>query len=271
MTEMRRDTTMIDYSKYGPWAVIAGGSEAVGAEFAHRLAEAGLNLVLIARKEDTLERTAEAVREHGTQVRTLAQDLLAEDAVANIAAATADIDVGLLIVNAGANTYGHEFVTADLDAFRQVMTLNIDRKLELTQLFGAPMAERGRGGIILLSSVTGFVGSAHMSVYSASKAFSRVFAEGLWLEMCERGVDVLALVAGVTRTPAMERAGLNFDAPGLRVSDPADVAREGLENLANGPVWVADGNLPQAVERSSFPRSEQVLEEAAAVAEMMGI
>src|SRR5699024_11150878 len=138
MTGTRGDSTTTDLSTYGPWAVIAGGSEAVGAEFAHQLARAGLNLVLIARNEEALEATAEAVRAHGTEVRTLVQDLLAEDAVANIAARTADLEVGLLVVNAGANTYGHEFVTGDLDAFRRVMTLNIDRKLELTQLFGAP-------------------------------------------------------------------------------------------------------------------------------------
>lgn len=261
---------MIDVDKYGPWAVIAGGSEAVGADFADRLAKAGVNLLLIARKPGPLEETARAARAQGVEVRTLAQDLLAEDAVAAIAKATEDVEVGLLIFNAGANTYGHEFATGDMDGFRRVMTLNIDRQLELVQLFGAPMTERGRGGIILLGSITGFVGSAHQSIYAASKAFGRTFSEGLWLEMREYGVDVLTLIAGVTRTPAMERAGLNFDAPGLRVSDPVDVAREGLERLADGPVWVADGNGAQAQMRSGFPRREQVLAEAAAVAEMMG-
>lgn len=261
---------MIDEDTYGPWAVIAGGSEGVGADFADRLAKAGLNLLIIARKPGPLEETAQAARAHGVEVRTLAQDLLAEDAVANIAEVTADVEVGLLIFNAGANTYGHEFVTGDMAGFRGVMTLNIDRQLELVQLFGAPMAERGRGGIILLGSITGFVGSAHQSIYAASKAFSRTFAEGLWIEMRERGVDVLTLIAGVTRTPAMERAGLNFDAPGLHVSDPVDVAREGLEHLADGPVWIADGNAPRAEMRSGFPRRDQVLDEAAAVAEMMG-
>jgi len=262
--------TMIDSSRYGPWAVIAGGSEAVGAEFAHLLAEAGLNLLLIARKEGPLEETAAAVREHGTEVRTLSQDLVAPDAVEAIAAATEGLEVGLLVLNAGANTYGHEFVTGDLEAFRAVATLNIDRKLDLTHLFGRPMAERGRGGIIIVGSVTGFVGSEHMSVYSASKAFSRVFAEGLWLEMSKRGVDVLALTAGPTHTPAMQRAGLDFAAAGIPASDPADVAREGLEHLADGPVWVIGEHYEKARALSGFPRRDQVLAEAAAVQEMMG-
>lgn len=249
---------MIDKDKYGPWAVIAGGSEGVGAEFADQLAQAGVNLLLVARKEAPLAETAEAVRGHGVEVRTLAQDLLAEDAVANIAAATADVEVGLLVFNAGANTYGHEFITGDMDGFRGVITLNIDRQLELAQLYGAPMAERGRGGIILLGSLSGFVGSENENIYSASKAFSRIFAEGLWLEMKERGVDVLTLILGVTRTPAMERAGLNFDVPGMQVSEPADVAREGLEHIADGPVRVADGNQKGAEMQSRFPRDEVV-------------
>lgn len=261
---------MIDCSKYGPWAVIAGGSEAVGAEFAHQLARAGLNLLLIARKEGPLEETAEAVRRHGTEVRTLRQDLVAPDAAAAVAAATEGLEVGLLVLNAGANTYGHEFVTGDLEAFRAVATLNIDRKLELTHLLGRPMAERGRGGIIIVGSVTGFVGCEMMSVYSASKAFSRVFAEGLWLEMKARGVDVLALTAGPTRTPAMDRAGLDFDAVGVVASDPADVAREGLAHLADGPVWVVGEHYDKARTLSGFPRRDQVLAEAAAVREMMG-
>lgn len=255
---------MIDKSTYGPWAVIAGGSEGVGAEFADQLAEAGLNLVLIARKPGPLEETAASVRErHGVEVRTLAQDLLAEDAVATIAETTADLEVGLLIFNAGANTYGHEFLTGDMAGFRGVITLNVDRQLELSQLYGKPMAERGRGGIILLGSLSGFVGSEHENIYSASKAFSRIFAEGLWLEMKERGVNVLTLILGVTRTPAMERAGLNFDVPGMTVSEPVDVAREGLEHIAEGPVRVAGGNQKGAEMQSRFPRDKVVAGHAA--------
>ena len=84
---------------------------------------------------------------------------------------------------------------------------------------------------MLVGSLAGYLGSARQSVYGAVKAFSRVFAEGLWLELREHGVDVLELVLGVTRTPAMERAGLNFDIPGLHVGEPDDVAREGLAHL----------------------------------------
>lgn len=261
---------MIDKDFYGPWAVIAGGSEGVGASFADQLAEAGINLLLIARKPGPLEETAEAVRKHGVEVRTLAQDLLADDAVENIRKAVEDVEVGLMIFNAGANSYGHEFVTGDLDGFRGVVKLNIDRQLELSHVFGGPMRERGRGGIMLLGSMAGYLGSEHQSIYAASKAFSRIFAEGLWLELKEHGVHVLELVLGVTRTPAMARAGLNFDIPGMVVWEPEDVARQGLEQLPHGPVHIVGGDTSGAESRSGFPRDKIVEGAAAAMRKLMG-
>lgn len=250
---------MSTHEKYGPWAVVAGGSEGVGAAFAHQLAEAGINLVLIARKPEPLAETAAAVEARGMEVRTVQADLLDPEALSAIREVTDGLEVGLLIFNAGANSYGHEFVTGDLSKVRGVIELNITAQLALTHHFGALMAARGRGGILLVGSLAGYLGQAEISVYSAVKAFSRVFAEGLWLEMRDRGVDVLELVLGVTRTPAMERAGLAFDLPGLNVAEPEDVAREGLAHLADGPVWVASGNLATAEKRSGFPRAELAL------------
>ncbi|MER5280253.1 SDR family NAD(P)-dependent oxidoreductase [Streptomyces sp. NPDC002809] len=246
---------MIDKNLYGPWAVVAGGSEGVGASFAEQLADAGINLVLIARKPVPLNETADRVRAKGVDVRTLELDLLAPGAPAAVREATDGLEVGLLIFNAGANSYGHEFVTGDLSRVQGVLDLNITAQLALTHHFGALMKERGRGGIMLVGSLSGYLGQAQISVYSAAKAFSRVFAEGLWLELRPHGVHVLELVLGVTRTPAMERAGLRMDLPGLRVAEPDDVAREGLEHLADGPVLVAGGNAGAAEKRSGFPRA----------------
>ncbi|WP_405698590.1 SDR family NAD(P)-dependent oxidoreductase [Streptomyces coelicoflavus] len=250
---------MIDKSVYGPWAVVAGGSEGVGAAFAEQLADAGINLVLIARKQGPLHETADRARARGVEVRTLALDLLDLEALQAVRAVTDGLEVGLLIFNAGANTYGHDFVTGDLDGVQGVLDLNITAQLALTHHFGALMKERRRGGIMLVGSLSGYLGQARISVYSAAKAFSRVFAEGLWLELREYDVHVLELVLGVTRTPAMERAGLRMDLPGLRVAEPDDVAREGLDHLADGPVRVAGGNVETAERRSGFPRAELVL------------
>ncbi len=199
---------MIDTNHYGPWAVIAGGSEGVGSAFADSLAQA--------------------------------------------------------------NSYGHEFVTGELDKVQGVIDLNITRQLELAQHFGAKMKERGRGGIMLLGSLAGYMGSEQQSIYGAAKAFSRVFAEGLWLELKPFGVHVVELVLGVTRTPAMERAGLRFDIPGLNVAEAEDVAREGLEHLADGPVWITGGNYKAAQQRSGFPRDVMVQAAADGMRKLLG-
>ncbi|MGH3561847.1 MAG: SDR family NAD(P)-dependent oxidoreductase [Mycobacterium sp.] len=250
---------MVELAGYGPWAVIAGGSEGVGAEFAVLLAGARVNLVLLARKPGPLEVTARTCRDRGVQVRTLAVDLVDPAAVARIADATADLEVGLLIYNAGANTCSEEFLDGDLADFQQVIDLNIGAQLALVQHFGRPMRQRQRGGILLVGSMAGYLGSVRHSVYGAVKAFGRIFAESLWLELRDYNVHVLELVLGVTRTPAMERVGLNFDVPGLRVADPGDVAREGLAQLPHGPVFVAGGNVEDVERRNDPDRAKVVL------------
>lgn len=249
----------MDVDRYGPWAVIAGGSEGVGESFALQLAEAGVSLVLLARRAEPLERTAAACRELGVEVRTLALDLSASDAVRRVVAATADLEVGLLILNAGANTHSAEFVDGDLAAFQQVIDLNITTPLGLVHHFAGPMRSRGRGGIVLVGSMAGYLGSTRHTVYGGVKAFSRLFAESLWLELREHGVDVLELVLGVTRTPAMARVGLNFDVPGMLVAEPEDVAREGLDRLAHGPVHIAGGNDAGVARRNDPDRAKAVL------------
>lgn len=244
---------------YGPWAVIAGGSEGVGAQFADLLAAAGVNLVLLARRRGPLEATAEACRDHGVQVRTLLVDLVESDAVQRITRATADLEVGLLIYNAGANTCSAEFLDAELAEFARVIDLNIGAQLALVQHFARPMRQRRRGGILLVGSMAGYLGSARHSVYGGVKAFGRIFAESLWLELRDHNVHVLELVLGVTRTPAMQRVGLNFDVPGMRVAEPRDVAREGLEHLPDGPVFIAGGNDDDVVRRNDPDRATVVL------------
>lgn len=246
---------MIDVATYGPWAVIAGGSEGVGAAFADQLAAAGLNLVLVARKPGPLEETARAARAHGVEVRTLALDLTERDSVSRIQEATHDIGVGLLVYNAGANAYGAEFVEGDLGRFQEVIDLNITAQLALVHHFGAAMKRRRRGGLLLIGSLAGFMGAAQISIYAAVKSFCRTFAEGLWLEMSDHDVDVLEFVLGVTRTPAMVRGGLNLDLPGMHVSEPDDVARQALDQLRNGPVQVAEGNETLVKRRSGHDRA----------------
>ncbi|HTM85115.1 MAG TPA: SDR family NAD(P)-dependent oxidoreductase [Mycobacterium sp.] len=261
----------VNLTDYGPWALIAGGSEGVGAEFADLLAAAGLNLLLVARKPEPLQATAQQCRAHGVEVRTLVADLVAPAAVDAIIAATADLEVGLLIYNAGANTCSQEFLDGDLPDFQRVIDLNVGAQLALVHHFGRPMRDRRRGGILLVGSMAGYLGSVRHSIYGGVKAFSRIFAESLWLELREHQVDVLQLILGVTRTPAMQRVGLNFDAPGIRVAEPREVAREGLEALPHGPVFIAGGNADDVARRNNPDRAKVVLGTHRAMQRLMGI
>lgn len=145
--------------------MIAGGSEGVGAEFARLLAESGVNLVLVARKPEPLEVTAAKCREVGVEVRTVATDLVYPSAIAEVTASTDGPDVGLFIYNAGANTCSAEFLDADLADFHRVIDLNITTMMALTQHYGRQMRERRRGGILLVGSMSGYLGSVRHTVY----------------------------------------------------------------------------------------------------------
>jgi short-subunit dehydrogenase len=226
----------IDATKYGPWAVIAGGSEGIGACMAVDLAKVGVNSVLVARKAKPLEAVAAEVRAAGAEARILGLDLTKDDLLERIREATDDIDVGLLICNAGASHRTGPFLEWPVEDVDKVIRLNVIAQAGLAHHFGRRMAARGRGGIVLMGSLASVAGSPSVITYSGAKAFSQIFAEGLWWELKQHGVDVLHVVVGTTRTPAMERLGIIY-AEDDSVA-PERVAELSLANLGNGPVFV---------------------------------
>jgi short-subunit dehydrogenase len=248
-----------DFScRYGRWAMIAGGSEGVGAAFARRLAGLGLDLLLIARKVGPLETLAAEIRtEHGREVRILSADLTAPDALSQIIVAADGCDIGMFIYNAGSDLSQGNFVDRSLADSERLMALNVTTPLRITRHFAPAMVDRGSGGIILVSSVSGSAGTPGGAVYSASKAFSNVFAEALWHELGEHGVDVLGLVIGLTRTPAVERLGLRFDGA-LKAAEPEEHVTEALAHLKHGPTHHAGGTHDDSLRLRAMPRAEAV-------------
>jgi short-subunit dehydrogenase len=249
----------MDVEQYGPWAVIAGGSEGVGAAFARKLAAAGINLVLIARKTAPLEEVAREIgNSFAVSIRTVPLDLAADDAADRVKAVTADIDVGLLIYNAGAEARLGDFLDRDIADSDRMIARNITVPTRLSHHFGARMRARRRGGIILVGAVGGYAGGPGMAMYSASKAFDYILAEGLWYEFRPYGVHVLGLVLGATDTPALARIGMKTDTPGFVAADAADVAQEGLDHLPAGPIWHTGGTEATAQYLRAMPRAEAV-------------
>jgi hypothetical protein len=194
-------------TKYGPWAVVVGGSDGIGAEFARQLASKGLNLVLVARRPDLLKRFAdELTRIFGVQVVTLALDVADPRSVDSIVERSSGLQVGLLICNAASAPIGpfvgHARATHDL-----LLEVNCRTPALLAWEFGRRMSLQGRGGIILVSSMAGFQGTGYVAHYAASKAYVRVLAEGLWNELRGKGVDVVACCPGIVDTPTYRREG----------------------------------------------------------------
>ncbi len=227
--------------KYGPWAVIAGASEGIGASLADQLASRGLDLVLIARNGALLEQVAAGVRErHGVQARALVQDLTDPDVGARVADATDGLDVGLLIYNAGAADRTTTFLENEVEYSLKQIKLDCIGPVALAHHFGHAMRDRGRGGIVLVASLACLAGSATLAMYSAVKAFQHNFAEGLWAELRPHGVDVCCTPLGMTYTPAFQRMGIEYDPAAHMLSE--DVAREIIENIGNGPVHVVGEN-----------------------------
>ncbi len=253
----------MDLLKYGPWALIIGGSEGVGAAFARQLAAAGFKLVLVARKPGPLEELADELRGAGAEVRTLSVDLSHDDALEQVRQGTDDVEVGLMIYNAGANETRGLFVELPKAVTQSVISITVLGQANFTRHYGKLMADRGKGGIILGGSLSSYLGSPTLATYTAAKAFSRIFSEALWAEMKPLGVDVLHLNIGFTATPAMARLGMPVDL----AEPPETVAREGIENIANGPVWIVSspGNIERARLISGVDnRAETVLAHAIA-------
>lgn len=231
--------------RYGPWALISGGSEGTGAAFAQLLAEQGINLLLVARRHGPLEALAAQLRaEHGIEVRSASVDLTALDAYSSLAELTDDLDIGIAIFNAGATTRFDFFTDWPADAIAAMVVMNCYTVALAAHHFAASMKSRGTGAIVLVGSMAGFAGSSHQSIYNASKAFDWVLAEGLWQELRSDGVDALVLVLGATNTESHQRMGVDFS--GQTVMEPADVAAEGLANLDQGPVYIV-GEHNQAI------------------------
>jgi len=221
--------------RYGPWALVAGASEGLGAAFARALAQRGLNVLLVARRAAVLEQVKDEIsRLAPVQIRCVALDLARPEAVAELDAQVADLDVGLVVYNAALAPLG-PFLDVALDEHQKAIDVNVRGPLALAHRFGRRLAERGKGAVVLLSSLTAFQGSPFAATYGATKSFDLALAEGLWFELAPRGVDVLAVCAGATRTPGyLERSPQG--APGEL--EPDQVAEEALASLGRGPLMI---------------------------------
>lgn len=220
--------------RYGPVALVTGASSGIGLAFAEELAERGFDLVLAARRTDRMEAlAAELKARHGTATTIVASDLSDPAAPAELLEATAGIDIGLLVSNAGFNLKG-AFEAKEASRMAKMLTVNCHAPMQLAHGFIPRLKARGKGGLLFTSSVEGLIGCPYSTAYAATKALVVSLGEGLWGELQDSGIDVLTLCPGATQSEAT--AGI-----GMKQEDcqPArEVAQLALDNIADGPTYV---------------------------------
>jgi uncharacterized protein len=265
-------------AKYGPWALVAGASDGVGAAFAEGLAERGVNVVLVARRQTVLDEVAAGIAARtGAQTRTLAVDLAEKAATARIIEATEDLQVGFLVYCAGSDPNFQPFLANPIETAEAMVQRNCVVPMQLCHHFAPAMVERGRGGIVIFGSGAGLAGGPNMVAYGATKAFDMVFAEALWAELHGKGVDVLGLILGKTNTPALRqlehsRGRLSSPDEAPPDAEPVEtVIAEAFDNLTNGPTWFVGETMRAAAEvMGSLTRNQAVQLFIAATAAAMG-
>jgi short-subunit dehydrogenase len=225
--------------RYGSWAVVTGASDGIGRASAVALAESGVHLVLVARRRDRLAALAsELASAHGIESRVIAADLGTREAIGNVLEQTAGLDVGMLVAAAGFGTSG-AFLDAPVEEELAMIDVNCRAVVALAHAFGARFARRGRGGLILFSSVVAFQGVPRASTYAATKAFVQTLAEGLGAELGRFGVDVLASAPGPVDSGFAARASMTLGA----ALSPDEVARGTLHALGRQrtarPGWLS--------------------------------
>lgn len=226
-------------AKYGPWAVVTGASDGIGRAMANSLAGAGFSLLLVARRRRELGALAdELARQHSIETRVLAADLGDRAAFETLFEATDDLDVGLLVACAGFGTSG-KLIHVDLNTELNMVDVNCGAVLALSQFFAQRFVQRGRGGIVLMSSLLAFQGVPLAANYAATKAYVQTLAEGLRLELAPLGVDVLACAPGPIHSGFAARANMVM---GMG-QKPEDIARPALDALGRQttvrPGWLA--------------------------------
>jgi hypothetical protein len=188
----------------------------------------GMPCVILSHEQEPLQRTRdELAAAHGVEVDAMCLDLADPDVATEIRRQLGDRELGLLVSNASFGRTG-PFGSDDMATYRRMLAVNVDAYMALTYTFLPKILERGRGGIVFVSSLNSLVpGIGRSAVYSATKAFETSFACGLWQELLPTDVDVLLVIPGPTRTGFQEEAGTK------------------LASWAMAPEAVAAGALPQ--------------------------
>lgn len=247
--------------KYGPWALIAGGSYGIGGAFSHEVAAKGLNLVITARDKKKLQNFAQTIeKQYKVKVRTISADLSQATGLKKIIDTVKDLKIGLLVYNAARGPVS-PFYDLSLQDHLETIATNCTGPLTLVYSFGQLMTKRKKGGIILMSSLSAFQGTPLVATYAATKAFNIILTEGLGYELSQRGVDLLTCSAGPTLTPTYISSKPDpTQKPSIIEMEPEIVAKRAIKSLGKKRVVI-----PGLINRLSYFLMSRILSRKLAV------
>jgi short-subunit dehydrogenase len=252
---------LLDKRRFGPWALITGASSGIGWEFARQLAAAGLNLVLVGRRGALLEEAGNRFgKDFGVEYRVVKADLSQDGFIEALADATAGLDIGLVVSNAGDISPG-PFLPKARDELVSLLRLNTLAHLELAHHFGKRLAARGRGGLLFVGAMGSDKGVPYMASDAAARAYVQSFVQELHVEMKPLGLHVTVVPAGPTDTPLLSKLGLSPESMPIQPMKPEQCVTEGLRALQANRSLVIPGRLNRmmkAVIPASITRSMMV-------------
>jgi len=244
----------IDKDRFGPWAIITGASSGIGKEFARQLAAGGLKLVLVARRIALLEEVGKQLeKEFAIKYRTVEADLSLESSIEKITKATVDLDIGLLISNAGTGRPGR-FLSFDEKDLKYILQLNAASHLRLTHYFGKRMAIRGKGGVLLTGAMGAIDGVPYMANEAGTKGYIQSLGKSLHTEFKEAGLNVTVLVTSPTETPVLSLLGFTKDNIPMKPISTQQCVREALGALNANRIAVLPG-LRYRIINALIPRA----------------
>ena len=242
-------------------ALITGASSGIGLEFAKLLASKGIDLVLVARSSDKLNKIrTDLEQQFRIKVKIIIQDLALKDAPQKIydEILSANMNIDFLINNAGIGELGN-FTETDWKKEEQMINLNVMALVHLTKLFLKEMVKRRSGKILNISSTAAFQPGPGMSVYFASKSFVLHFSEAINYEVKKTGVTVTALCPGPTDSDFKEDANMQDSRlfKNKKVATATEVAEFGYREMMKGKSVAVHGikNYLLAISNRFAPRN----------------
>jgi len=233
----------LDKKRFGPWALVTGASSGIGKEFARQIAASGINVVLVARREKLLDEVGQGLANgFNVQYRNVVADLSQEGFLDKLAEATNDLDIGLVVSNAGTGNPG-EFLKLDRQLHRTTLRVSTMAHLDITHHFGAKLVKRGRGGLMLAGAMGAEAGVPRMANDGAAKAYVHSLGEALHYEFKPRGVYVTVLAAGFTNTAVLEKFGLEPKTMPMKPMSVEQCVSEALGGLRKNRSKVIPGRL----------------------------